>query len=58
MDDAIKARIKRDLPRRDGVSMKQSTLAGERDKKWFLIGLGATFMAGLFKSLFMERFGR
>ena len=50
--------LKRDLPRRDGVELKQSALAAERDKKWFLIGLGATFFAGLAKVFVLERFGK
>ena len=58
MNDATKERLARDLPRRDGVELKQSTLADEHDKKWFLIGLGATVIAGLLKSLLADRFER
>lgn len=50
-------RLKRDLPRRDGVELKKSKLGEERDKKWFLIGFGATMVAGVIKVLVMDRFG-
>ena len=49
--------LKRDLPRRDGVELKKSKLAEEEDRKWFLIGLGGVMVAGIIKTLIMDRFG-
>ncbi len=49
--------MKRDLPRRNEVTLKQSRLADERDRKWFFIGLGGTLVAGIIKVLVMDRFG-
>jgi hypothetical protein len=50
--------LKRDLPRRDGVEMKKSSLAAENDAKWFWIGLSVTLVGGLAKALVLEKYGR
>ncbi len=48
---------KRDLPRRNEVTLKQSKLAPEDDATWFFIGVGAIIVAGIVKTFVMDKFG-
>jgi hypothetical protein len=48
---------KRDLPRRNEITIKKSKLAPEDDTKWFFIGVGAIIVAGIVKTFIMDKFG-
>jgi hypothetical protein len=50
--------LKRDLPRRNEVALKQSNVAGEKDARLFFIAAAVTVVAGLFKIFLLERFAK